>query len=44
MLALVTETAASLRCMDYAGVTPRLLALLFGAEDLALQLHVLFHM
>ncbi len=35
VLALVTKTAASLRCMDYAGVTPRLFALLFGAEDLA---------
>ena len=35
VLALVTETAASLRNMDYEGVTPRLRALLFGAEDLA---------
>ncbi|HKH28194.1 MAG TPA: aldolase/citrate lyase family protein, partial [Sphingomicrobium sp.] len=35
VLALVTETAASLRNMDYAGVTPRLRALAFGAEDLA---------
>ena len=35
ILALVTETAASLRCMAYDGVTPRLRALLFGAEDLA---------
>ncbi|SFU94336.1 MULTISPECIES: CoA ester lyase [unclassified Methylobacterium] len=35
ILALVTETAASLRDMAYAGVTPRLRALLFGAEDLA---------
>src|SRR4051812_2681866 len=33
VLALVTETAASLRSMAYAGVTPRLRALLFGAED-----------
>jgi citrate lyase subunit beta / citryl-CoA lyase len=35
VLALVTETAASLRCMDYRGITPRLRALVFGAEDLA---------
>lgn len=35
ILALVTETAASLRCMAYAGVTSRLRGLLFGAEDLA---------
>lgn len=35
ILALVTETAASLRDMGYAGVTPRLRALVFGAEDLA---------
>ena len=40
VLALATETAASLRCMDYAGVTPRLLALLFGAEDLAADLGI----
>ena len=40
VLALVTETAASLRCMDYAGVTPRLLALLFSAEDLAADLGI----
>ena len=33
VLALVTETAASLRNLDYAGVTPRLRALAFGAED-----------
>lgn len=35
ILPLVTETASSLRAMDYGGVTPRLQALLFGAEDLA---------
>lgn len=35
ILALVTETAASLADMSYAGVTRRLQALLFGAEDLA---------
>lgn len=35
ILALVTETAASLANMSYAGVTRRLQALLFGAEDLA---------
>src|SRR3954468_482477 len=40
VLALVTETAASLRNMDYAGVTPRLRALLFGAEDLSAGLGV----
>ncbi len=40
VLALATETAASLRCMDYAGVTSRLLALLFGAEDLAADLGI----
>jgi len=40
VLALATETAVSLRCMDYAGVTPRLLALLFGAEDLAADLGI----
>lgn len=40
VLALVTETAASLRDMNYAGVTPRLRALLFGAEDLAADLGI----
>ena len=40
VLALVTETAASLRNMDYARVTPRLRALLFGAEDLAADLGI----
>lgn len=35
ILALITETAASLRDMNYEGVTSRLRALLFGAEDLA---------
>jgi citrate lyase subunit beta/citryl-CoA lyase len=40
VLALVTETAASLRNMDYARVTPRLRALVFGAEDLAADLGI----
>ena len=40
VLALVTETAASLRNMNYAGVTPRLRALAFGAEDLAADLGI----
>ena len=40
VLALVTETAASLRCLDYRGITPRLRALLFGAEDLAADLGI----
>jgi citrate lyase subunit beta/citryl-CoA lyase len=40
VLALVTETAASLRNMDYAGVTSRLRALAFGAEDLAADLGI----
>jgi citrate lyase subunit beta/citryl-CoA lyase len=40
VLALVTETAASLRDMNYGGVTPRLRALLFGAEDLAADLGI----
>jgi citrate lyase subunit beta / citryl-CoA lyase len=40
VLALVTETAASLRCLDYGGITPRLRALLFGAEDLAADLGI----
>ena len=40
VLALVTETAASLRCMDYAGSPPRLLALCFGAEDLSADLGI----
>ncbi len=40
VLALVTETAASLRTMDYAGSPPRLLALCFGAEDLSADLGV----
>ena len=35
VLALVTESALSLRRMDYAGPPARLLALCFGAEDLA---------
>jgi citrate lyase subunit beta / citryl-CoA lyase len=40
VLALVTETAASLHCLDYRGITPRLRALLFGAEDLAADLGI----
>ncbi len=40
VLALVTETAASLRSMDYAGSTPRLLGLCFGAEDLSADLGI----
>lgn len=35
VLLLATETAASLGSMDYAGVSPRLRALCFGAEDLS---------
>jgi citrate lyase subunit beta/citryl-CoA lyase len=41
ILALATETAASLHRLDYRGVTPRLLALCFGAEDLSSELGVL---
>jgi citrate lyase subunit beta/citryl-CoA lyase len=40
VLALVTETAASLRRLNYSGITPRLRALLFGAEDLAADLGI----
>jgi citrate lyase subunit beta/citryl-CoA lyase len=40
VLALVTETAASLAAMDYRAVTPRLRALCFGAEDLSADLGV----
>ena len=40
VLALVTETAASLLHMDYAGAPARLLALCFGAEDLSADLGV----
>ena len=40
ILPLVTESAASLRGMDYAGVTPRLVALGFAGEDLASDLGV----
>lgn len=40
ILPLVTESAASLRQMDYAGITPRLLALCFAGEDLASDLGV----
>ena len=39
VLALVTETAASLHSMDYRGA-PRLRALLFGAEDLSADLGI----
>jgi len=38
VLALVTETAASLRDMDYRGAPARLAALCFGAEDLSADL------
>jgi citrate lyase subunit beta/citryl-CoA lyase len=40
ILPIVTETAASLRDMCYAGVSPRLRALVFGAEDLAADLGI----
>ena len=40
VLALVTETAASLAAMDYTGSPARLLALCFGAEDLSADLGV----
>ncbi len=40
VLALVTETAASLLHMNYAGAPARLLALCFGAEDLSADLGV----
>jgi citrate lyase subunit beta / citryl-CoA lyase len=40
VLALVTETATSLRCLDYGGITSRLQALVFGAEDLAADLGI----
>ena len=40
VLALVTETALSLRKMDYAGAPPRLLGLCFGAEDLSADLGI----
>ena len=40
VLALVTETAASLHRMDYTGAPPGLLALCFGAEDLSADLGV----
>jgi citrate lyase subunit beta/citryl-CoA lyase len=40
VLALVTETAASLHGLDYRGATPRLRALLFGAEDLSADLGI----
>jgi citrate lyase subunit beta / citryl-CoA lyase len=39
VLALVTETAASLHAMDYRGA-PRLRALCFGAEDLSADLGI----
>lgn len=39
VLALVTETAASLHAMDYRGA-PRLAALCFGAEDLSADLGI----
>ncbi|MCY1643176.1 HpcH/HpaI aldolase/citrate lyase family protein [Methylorubrum sp. SL192] len=37
ILPLVTESASALPSMRYDGVTPRLRALLFGAEDLAVD-------
>ncbi len=40
VLALVTETAASLARMDYAGSPARLRALCFGAEDLSADLGI----
>ncbi len=40
VLALVTETAASLAAMDYTAPPSRLLALCFGAEDLSADLGV----
>ena len=40
VLAIVTETAASLRSMNYAGSPPRLLAVCFGAEDLSADLGI----
>ncbi len=40
ILALVTETALSLRAMDYAGSPERLVALCFGAEDLSADLGI----
>ncbi len=40
ILPLVTETAGSLAHLDYAGVTPRLVALGFAGEDLASDLGV----
>ena len=40
VLALVTETALSLRSLDYAGPPKRLLALCFGAEDLSADLGI----
>lgn len=40
VLALVTETAASLHGLDYRGAPPRLRALCFGAEDLSSDIGV----
>lgn len=40
VLALVTETAASLAQIDYRGAPSRLLALCFGAEDLSADLGI----
>ncbi|MFH6786837.1 MULTISPECIES: HpcH/HpaI aldolase/citrate lyase family protein [Methylobacterium] len=40
VLLLATETAESLKDMDYAGVSPRLRALCFGAEDLSADLGI----
>ena len=40
VLALVTETAASLHGLDYRNAPPRLLGLCFGAEDLSADLGI----
>ena len=40
ILPLVTETAASLARLDYAGVTPRLMGLAMAGEDLASDLGI----
>jgi citrate lyase subunit beta / citryl-CoA lyase len=40
VLALVTETSASVQAMSYAGVASRLLALCFGSEDLSADLGI----
>ncbi len=40
VVALATETTASLRHLDYSGVSARLAALAFGAEDLSADLGI----